>query len=147
MTILGNFIPHKLLKFKCKQSLWVNPKIYSLHRNCEKLTKVFYKNPSDSFKEVLMSKPTSCSNLIVTAKENYQKKMTEKLDNSFAAPKTYWSILNNFLGKRKAANIPRLIVIDFVVSDFTRKANLFNNFFASQCPPVVNYSTLPVLFL
>ena len=85
--------------------------------------------------------------MIVTAKENYQKKMTEKLGNSFAAPKTYWSIRNNFLGKRKTPNIPRFIVIDFVVSDFTRKANLFNNFFASQCPPVVNYSTLPLLFL
>ena len=58
MTILGNFIPHKLLKFKYKQPLLVNRKIYSSHRNCEKLTKLFYKNSSDSFKEVLMSKPT-----------------------------------------------------------------------------------------
>ena len=36
-----------------------------------------------------------------------------------------------------------MIVNDFVVSDFTTKANLFNNFFASQCSPVVNSSTLP----
>ena len=57
-----------------------------------------------------MGKSTECSNLIVTAKENYQKKMVEKLDNLFAAPKAYWSILNNFLGKRKTPNIPPLIV-------------------------------------
>ena len=34
-----------------------------------------------------------------------------------------------------------MIVNDFLVSDFTTKANLFNNFFASQCSPVVNSST------
>ena len=35
------------------------------------------------------------------------------------------------------------VLSNFVVSDFTTKANLFNNIFASQCSPVVNSSTLP----
>ena len=69
--------------------------------------------------------------------------MAEKLDNPFTAPNAYQSILKNFLGKRKTPNITPLIVNDFVLSDFTTKANLFNNFFASQCSPVVNSSTLP----
>ena len=68
-----------------------------------------------------MSKSSECSNLIVTAKENSQKKMAEKLDNLFTAPKAYWSTLNNFLGKRKTPNIPPLIVNDFVVSNFVAK--------------------------
>ena len=57
----------------------MNPKI-SFLRKPAKLTKLFYKNPFDSLKELLMSKTTECSNLIVTANENYQKKMAEKLD-------------------------------------------------------------------
>ena len=93
--------------------------------------------------ERLMRKSTECSNLIVKAKENYQKKMAEKLDNPFTVPKTYWSILNNFLGKRKTPNIPPVIVNDFVVSDFITKANYSNNFFASQYSHVVNSSRLP----
>ena len=68
-----------------------------------------------------MCKSTECSNLTVTAKENYQKSITEKLDNPFTAPKGYWSILNNFLGKRKTPNIPSFIVNDFVVSDLKQK--------------------------
>ena len=92
-----------------------------------------------------MSKSTECSNLAVKTKENYQKKMAEKLDKPSTAPKAYWSIFNNFLGKRKTPNIPHSIVNDFVVSDFTTKANLFNNFSAWQCSPVVNSSTLPKL--
>ena len=53
----------------------------------------------------------------------------------------FCSMLNNFLDK-KTPNIP-LIINDSVASDFTTKANLFNNFFASQCSVVVNSSTLP----
>ena len=90
-----------------------------------------------------MSKSTECSNLVVKAKENYQKKMAEKLDNPFTALKAYWSMFNNFLGERKTPNILPFKVNDFVVSDFTTKANLFNNFFSSQCSPMENSSTLP----
>ena len=69
--------------------------------------------------------------------------MAEKLDNPFTAQKANWPILSNFLGNRKILNIPPIIVNDFVVSDFTTKANQLNNFFPSQCSPVVNSSTLP----
>ena len=75
--------------------------------------------------------------MIVTAKENYQKKMAEKLVKPLTAPKAYWSILNNFL-RTKTPNIPPFIENDFVFSDFTTKANLFKIFFDSQCSPVVN---------
>ena len=34
-----------------------------------------------------MSKCTECSNMIVTAKENYLIKMDEKLDNPLTTPK------------------------------------------------------------
>ena len=117
----------------------MNSKISSSLRKQAKLVQ----NPSDSLKILLVSKSTECSNLIVTEKENYQKKIAEKLDNPLTDPKAYWSILNNFLGKRKTPNIPPSILNDFVISDITTKANLFNNFFASQCSPVGNSSTLP----
>ena len=48
-----------------------------------------------------MSKSTECSNLIVTAKENYLKKVAEILDNPFTAAKASWSILGNYLTKEK----------------------------------------------
>ena len=121
----------------------MNPKISSILRKRAKLTKLFYKNPSNSLKELLMIRSTERSNLIVTAKENYQKKMTEKLDDSFTAPNAYWSIISNFSGKRKNSNILPLIVNYCLVSNFITKANLFNIFFASQYSPVVNSSAAP----
>ena len=142
MKRFGNFFLHNLLKFNYKQPPYMNPKISSSLRKRAKITKLFYKNPSYSLKELFMSKSTECSNVIVTVKGKYQKKMAKKLDNTSRAPKAYWSILNNFLGK-KAPNILPLIVNHIVVSNFTTKANLFNNLFASQCSPVVNSIILP----
>ena len=81
MNIISNFVPHKLLKFNCKQPPWMNPKIsYSL-RKLTKVTKLFYKNPSQSLKELLMSKSTECFNSIITEKENNQKRMAKMLDS------------------------------------------------------------------
>ena len=73
MNVISNFVPHKLLKFNHKQLPWMNPKISSSLKKRAKLTKLFYKNPSDSPKEVLIKKSTECSNLIVTAKEKYEE--------------------------------------------------------------------------
>ena len=70
------------------------------------------------------------------------EKMAEKLDNPLTSPKAYRSILT-FLGKIKTLNIPPLIINYFAVSDFTTKADLFDNIFAWECSPVVNPSTIP----
>ena len=69
MNILRNFVPHKLLKFNYKQPPWMNLKISSSLMKRVKLTKLFYKNPSDSLKGLLMSKSTECSYEIFWAKE------------------------------------------------------------------------------
>ena len=69
MNILSNFVPNKLCMFNHKQPPWMNPKFSCSLRKRAKITKLFYKNPSDSLKE-LLSKSTECCKLIVTAKEN-----------------------------------------------------------------------------
>ena len=63
MNVFSNLVPQKLLKSNHKQPPWMNPKISSSLRKHAKLTKLFYKNPSDSLKELLMSNSTECSNL------------------------------------------------------------------------------------
>ena len=39
--------------------------------------------------------------------------------------------------------IPSLLVNNNIVSDFTEKANLFNDFFATQCIPLSKHSVVP----
>ena len=62
--------------------------------------------------------------------------MTSKLEDSNTASKTYWSILNRFLYNKKIPAIPPLLVDGNFISDFCKKANLFNNSFASIYTPI-----------
>ena len=71
--------------------------------------------------------------------------MTSKLEDSNAASKTYWSILNRFLYNKKIPAIPPLLVDGSFISDFCEKANLFNNFFASICTPIKIIADYPLL--
>ena len=69
--------------------------------------------------------------------------MSAKLDNPKTVPKTYWSIINKFLSNKKTPIIRPVLVNGELVSDFEQKANLFNNYFASQCTPIKNGRKLP----
>ena len=62
--------------------------------------------------------------------------MSTKLEHSNAAPKTYWEILNRLLYNKKIPAIPPLFVDVSFISDYCKKANLFNNFFVSICAPI-----------
>ena len=72
-------------------------------------------------------------------------KLSSKLNNRDTAPKTYWFIRNMFLNNKKIPNIPPVLFEGKLISDFEKKAELFNNHFASQYSLVKNGSTLPNL--
>ena len=69
--------------------------------------------------------------------------MTDKLQNPSTAPKTYWAILSHLLYNKKIPAIPPILADGKFVSDFCKKANLFNNFVSSICTPIQNTSILP----
>ena len=69
--------------------------------------------------------------------------MSQKLIDPSTEPKTYWKIINRFVNNKKTPIIPPLLVSNKIVSNFSEKANLFNKFFASQCTPLENNSSLP----
>ena len=59
------------------------------------------------------------------------------------SPKPYWSILKTFLNSKKIPCIPPIYHNNNYVTDFKRKAQIFNDFFAKQCTQVENSSKLP----
>ena len=74
--------------------------------------------------------------MIVEAKERYTNKLRKKLDDPSTMPKEYWSILNTLLNNKKIPNIPPLDVNGKIISNFDKKAKLFNSNFASQSTPI-----------
>ena len=55
----------------------------------------------------------------------------------------HWSILNTFLGKKKIPSISPLFENGVIVSDYAEKAEIYIEYFASQCSPFTNESELP----
>ena len=97
---------------------------------------------SNKFSEIQMLS-TEISTLILERKEKYFHDLSMKLNDPKTSAKTYWSILKSFYNDSKIPLIPPLLVNNKIVSDFTEKANLFNDFFATQCTPLSNNNVLP----
>ena len=58
--------------------------------------------------------------------------------------KTYWLILKTLLNNKKISCIPPFFHQDKDATDFNKKVELFNSFFAKQCFVIQNFSKLPL---
>ena len=118
-------------------------KTKSLSKERSKLTKYFYRNGQrESDRNKVLEKPAEYTREILEPKKQYILKMTNKLEDDFTAPKTYWTIINHLLYNNKIPAIPSLLVHENFVSGFNKKANVFNNYFASVCTSIKNAITL-----
>ena len=108
------------------------------------MVKKYVKNNFDpGYKQLLDEKIQQTSKLVMDAKESYFRGQGKKLLDPSLGPKKYWSILNNFLQNKNIPIIPPLWENGSYVSDCAEKADIFNNFFASQCTPLDTDSILP----
>ena len=71
------------------------------------------------------------SELVCNSKDDYDKQLARKLTNPKTSSKTYWSILKTFYNGRKVLLTPLLVINNKLEADFKRKADHFNNLFAS----------------
>ena len=116
----------------------------NLLKERSKLTKYFYRNGQREIDlDKLFEKSAECTTEIHETKKQYILKMTSKLEDAFTALKTYWNIVNHLLFNKKIHVILPFLVYQNFVSQFNKKADLFNNFFASICTPIKNASSLP----
>ena len=110
----------------------------------ERLTKKYFKGgKKDSDLVQINALSNECTKSILEAKEKYISQLSQKLIDPSTEPKTYWKIINRFVNNRKTPIIPLLLVNNKIILNFSENANLFNKFFASQCTPLENNSSLP----
>ena len=75
------------------------------------------------------------------SRDRYYTKISNKLNDYHVSPKVYWSILKMFLNDKKTPIIPPLFYENMFVTDFKKKAELFNSFFTKQCTVINNDSS------
>ena len=78
------------------------------------------------------------------SKLNYYSWITYKLTHVQKNTKVYWTLLKRFFNNKKIPLIPPLLHGNEYVTDFKKKAELFNSFFAKQCSLISNSSELPL---
>ena len=69
--------------------------------------------------------------LIKKIKEKYYSRLISKLSDIGKSSKVYWSILKSFLIGKKISCILPLFENNEYITDFKKKAELFNSFFAN----------------
>ena len=142
-TLIFIEITSPIRKCDYRQPPWMTNNIKKSLKERSKLTKKFYQNGQrKTDREKVLEKSTACANEILEAKKNYILQMSKKLEDSYTAPKGYWTILNRSIFNKKIPAIPPLFVDGNFISDFRAKENIFNNYFTSICTPIKNVSVL-----
>ena len=72
------------------------------------------------------------SRMIEDPKRKYFPKAGRTLATPGTSSKTYWALSNTVLNKAKIPIIPLLLENGLFVTDFTEKAQLFNDYFILQ---------------
>ena len=144
LNIMSNFVPNTKITSKPNEPKWINRDIKNLIRRQNKLYKKYKRNGfKDEDKIIVDTFRDECFLAINNSKETYLKNLGNKLIQETTGRKTYWKIVNNLLNKCKIPRIPPLLVADKFITNCKEKAILFNNFFVSQCKPILNGSVLP----
>ena len=140
---MTNFIPHETKVFDDQEPPWINNKVKIMIQEKNKIYQLYLKNKS----YMLATKLKTMQNLIYETlercKSKYYENISKKLCSKATAPTHYWSLLKTMLNDKKVPCILPIFHDNKFITDFSKKANLFNSFFVKQCPIIENNSVLP----
>ena len=80
--------------------------------------------------------------MILKRKNSYLCQLSERLNDPETSAKAYWFFIKTLYNGQRIPLIPPILVDNKIISNFKEKTNHFNDFFASQCTPKSNDSTL-----
>ena len=147
-NIFSNFIPHETVTCDERDPPWINNNIKQLIQIKNDTYRVYIfsdKNPQ-IFQKVKHLQ-TQLKNLIEHSQGKYYLRISKTLMIPMTSLKTYRSILITLLNNKKFPCIIPLLQDNKYVTDFKKKADLFNLFFAKQCSIIDNSSEIPLNFL
>ena len=146
MNVFSNFIPNKLVTFNDKDPPWMSEYLKKKIKWRNKIYAEYLNGKNESVDYITLKNVIAeVSELICKSKDDYHKQLARKLTNPKTSSKTYWSILKTFYNGSKVLLTPLLVINNKLEADFKRKADHFNNFFASKCTLLQNDSVLPAL--
>ena len=146
MNVFSNFVPNELATFNNKDPPWMSEYLKNKIKLCNKIYAEYLNENNENIDYITLENVTAeVSQLVCKSKDDYHKHLARKLTNPKTSSKTYCSILKRFYNGKKVPLIPPLVRTNKLEPDFKRKADHFNEFFASKCTPLKNDSVSPTL--
>ena len=143
LNIYSNFIPNKVKTIRPHQAPWITDNVKNFLRKKNRAYRNFVRSGQQEGIQKMISEG---SKLIEDAKRNYFLKAGNTLASPGTSRKRYWSLINTVLNKAKIPIIPPLLENGLFVTDFTEKAQLFNDYFILQCRTIDTESEIPTNF-
>lgn len=157
LDIASLTIPNRIITVRQTDIPWLTTDIRKLIRKREKIRKRLKTHRTsfniNKYKQIR----NKIVNLLRNAKRKYHESICEKIKTSQFASKNWWTLIKQLTHlSNKPSNLNILVENDIAITDDREKADLLNNFFASQstlddknCPslenienPVLNYCTI-----
>ena len=145
LNVFANFIPNKIITVRSKDDVWMTAEVKRVLLEKGKIYERYVKRGrrQEDF-ETLCEAQSRSRKAVKDAKRAYYSRLADSLNDPNLKSKKYWSIINQFLHKKKAPRIPPIRDnSNNLVSDTLGKANTFNQFFANQCSLINTDSVLP----
>ena len=144
LNIYSNFIPNQVKMIRPRQAPWITQTVKKFLRKKNHAYKNFVRNGQPAEKlEGIQKMICEGAKIIEDAKKNYLRKAGQSLANPGTSGKTYWTLINTLLNKAKIPIIPPLLENGLFVTDFTEKAQIFNDYIILQCTTIDTGSEIP----
>ena len=144
-NIFSNFVPNKTVTIRSKDAVWMTPELKNMLLEKDKLYEHYVKRgrKAEDY-EPLHEAQSRCKRAVKETKKLYYSNLANSLNDPNLSSKKYWSVLNQFLNKKKKPRIPPLRNSrNNLISETSEKADIFNQFFAKQCSVIETNSILP----
>lgn len=139
-----DFIPNRVVLIRPKDKPWMTNNIRRLFRIRDRQFKKFKKSRTPEnerkFKEARHNANTSRDE----AKVKFKQSLSNKLSNPKISSKDYWHTAKQIYKAKSNSGIPTLTDNNKSFSTSIEKANLLNDYFASQ-QSLSNFNTIPTL--
>ncbi len=129
----NQFIPYKEIVTKPKEKPWMNNQLKLFMRKRDRAFKKFKRTNQPHHHDIFRK----LRNKVLSENRKLKFQYNNQLESSIFHPdnsKEFWHLAKSLLGNQSCMSIPPLITVDnSMISDNKDKANLFNQYFASQC--------------
>ena len=137
-------IPSKTVTIRPNDAPWMHNKIRTLIRQRKRLYRKAKQNDNATDWLNFRKKRNEVVAEIRKAKNDYNEKMAEKINNAHAKPYEWWKLIKEIEGNTKVQGYPPIIQNDTVYAKNVDKAELFNHYFSEQATVDDSNVELPI---